>query len=65
MNGHNEYWQRTLHIMFQMPFLFVLDPKARSLCCKSFFQLRKFVIIYLITLFQQIQLWHNKKLLQE
>ncbi len=65
MNGHNKDWQLALQTMFQMPFLFVLDPKTRSLCCKSFFQLRKFVLIYLITLFQQIQLLHNKKLLQE
>jgi hypothetical protein len=65
MNNHNEDWQLALQTMFQMPFLFVLDPKARSLCCRSFFQLRKFVIIYLITVFQQIQLLHNKKLLQK
>jgi hypothetical protein len=53
MNGHNKDWQLALHTMFQMPFLFVFDPKVGNLCCKSFFQLRKFVLIYLITLFQQ------------
>jgi hypothetical protein len=48
MNNHNKDWQLAFEIMFQMPFLFILDPKARS-----FFQLIKFVLIYLITLFQQ------------
>jgi hypothetical protein len=35
MNGHDEDWQLALQTLFQMPFLFILDRKARSLCCKK------------------------------